>query len=834
MLLTLLYLPPAFPLAGFAQIEGSIEGTIRQTKTALPIVGANAVVVDLQRGAVSDSAGSFRINGIPAGRYTLQISSIGYRAKRIRLVGINPGLRTRIEIELDETPIELDAVQVIAERPPILKDVVGTTHAVSQEQIEALPVSSFADVVGLQPGITSDLHVRGGKTSEVVYLVDGLPIQDLIGGGAGSDIPKSSIAGLLVQTGGYEAEHGNALSGVVNVVTRRGGDSHEVLLRAEKDNLFGGKQVNRAHDVELSASGPIALNEFYYFASARFQYTDTRYWQDFRRFFSSPISRQCTGFGKVDYRGSPTIRLSAQLLYSLRDWRDYEFSWRFNLTGLPPRNRNSYRTAVLFSHTPSTTTTYSVTLSRYWLNTRIGGDRNAIDTTLYEYDFFLQYILHGNRSWWAESKQTVYTLKGDLDHQLGDQHLMKAGVEMNMYSITSDVVRYEPRLNVFGKPFVSKPLLNYSTDYSYRPYSGSAYVQDKVELRKDGMLLSVGLRYDFLDPTAERPATELAQTGQDEFETKITHYVPARRKQYFSPRIGFAAPFAENGYLFVNYGHFVQFPLFDYLYSGLNNVSLRKGVGVLIGNPDLEAEKTKAWEISIKYALHNEIVFSATYFDKTTYNQIDVKTFIPSNARIAGDYGFAEFVNNPYAKATGLELTIAREKRSWLTGSLSYTIMQAEGLSQDARQGLSYYQWGLQIPARLFPLSWDERHNIKLVANMSLPWDVNININWSFHSGRPFTYYPTTDGFTPLDSTIKFQPNNRSMTEYSQVDVKASKTFASLTDFFRLTVFVDVRNLLNKENVLWVDSSGKIGGELGDISAFSQPRRTTIGVRLEL
>jgi outer membrane receptor protein involved in Fe transport len=592
--------------------------------------------------------------------------------------------------------------------------------------------------------------------------------------------------------------------------------------------------VNRAQEIELTANGPITTHDLYYFASARVLYSDTRYWQDFQRFFSSPISKEYTGFGKIDYRGSPNIRISGQLLYSLREWRDYEFSWRFNLSGLPPRNRDSYRAAVLFSHTPSSSTTYSVSLSRYWLNTGIGTKRSSIDTTLYEYDFFLQYILRGNRSWSADSRQTIYTLKGDVALQVGVQHLLKAGAEVNLYSIFSDVIRYEPRLNVFGKPFVSKPLLNYSNDYSYHPYSGSAYVQDKIELRKDGMLLNLGFRYDFLDPTAERPAAERVPTGQGEYETKITQYVPAKRKQYFSPRIGFAAPFAENGYLFVNYGHFIQFPLFDYLYSGLNNVSLRRGVGVLIGNPDLEAERTKAWEISVKYALKSELVFSATYFDKTTYNQVDVKTFIPSNARIAGDYGFAEFVNNPYAKAVGIELMIAREKGSWLTGSLSYTLMEAEGLSQDARQGLSYYQWGLATPARLFPLSWDQRHSIKLIANMSLPWDVNVNVNWSFHTGRPFTYYPTTDGFTSLDSTLKFQPNNQRIADYSQVDVKASKTFAALSDFFRLTLFMDIRNLFNKENVLWVDSSGKIGGELGDISAYGQPRRASIGLRLEL
>src|SRR5207245_1371366 len=98
----------------------------------------------------------------------------------------------------------------------------------------------------------------------------------------------------------------------------------------------------------------------------------------------------------------------------------------------------------------------------------------------------------------------------------------------------------------------------------------------------------------------------------------IVTTVPASVKHLFSPRIGFAAPFAVNGYLFINYGHYYQLPLFDYLYSGLNNVTLKKGLGVLVGNPDLKPEKTRAWETSIKYALQNSVVLVATYFHKET------------------------------------------------------------------------------------------------------------------------------------------------------------------------------------------------------------------------
>jgi outer membrane receptor protein involved in Fe transport len=442
----------------------------------------------------------------------------------------------------------------------------------------------------------------------------------------------------------------------------------------------------------------------------------------------------------------------------------------------------------------------------------------------------------GNRSWWARHEQIQNLLKLDLTWRIDDHHLVKLGGEYNFQEIFSNVTRYEPVLNVYGKPFVNKPLLNYSTDYQYFPRTGGAYIQDKIELSKDGMLLNLGFRYDFLDPRADRPVAERTPNEDNEYETEIVATVPASVKHLFSPRIGFAAPFAANGYLFINYGQYYQFPLFDYLYSGLNNVALQRGVGVLVGNPDLVPEGTRAWEMSIKYALKNNIVLSATYFNKETTNQIDVKTFVPTNARVAGDYGFAEFVNNPFATASGIELVVSKEQADPVSGSVSYTFMNAEGLSEDAREGLDYYQWGLPVPAIPFPMSWDQRHTVKAIAAIHLPWQISLSAVWTYHTGRPYTYFPSSDGFTPDDSTLAFEPNNSRMKHYQTLDAKLTKLFTFGSERFpvNLSIYLDARNVFNTDNVLWVDSSGRVGGELGDLTAWDTGRRIRLGLRLEI
>jgi len=95
--------------------------------------------------------------------------------------------------------------------------------------------------------------------SELLYLVDGLPIQDVLGGGLSANLPKSSVSTMTIHTGGFDAEYGNAMSGVVNVITRSGGRSHQLTGRYESDNLLSddvSQQHNRAWEMELTAGGP--------------------------------------------------------------------------------------------------------------------------------------------------------------------------------------------------------------------------------------------------------------------------------------------------------------------------------------------------------------------------------------------------------------------------------------------------------------------------------------------------------------------------------------------------------------------------------------------------
>ena len=812
---------------------GIIEGIVLDKRTGEPLPGVTVHVAALGIGTSTSAEGMFALHNVRIGVCELRFTHVGYQTFVLRSVAVHPDLRTRLRIALDPSEVQLDEIVVVQEKPLILTDVTATAFLVSGEELRALPINRPLDIVGYKPGTTLEGNIRGGKTTEVSYLIDGLPVQELMRGEVTGSLPLSSIVGMSIHTGGFEAEYGNALSGIVNIVTRTGGNEFTAFGRASSDHLFGGTQQSKQNEFELSLTGPVVRDRLSFLAAGSGVLSGTRWWQDMQTFFSLPIDRQLNGFGKLEFIASPSLRLGLQVLSSDRDWREYEFAWRHNLAGLPSEHRTSHRVALMASQTVGQDFYCSASLSWYTVRSRIGeGGREAVLAQQpYAYDFFLRFISSGNRSWWMDARQNTYTVKVDVSRAAWQDHLVKFGFEFNQYDLRSDLVKLEPKTTYFGKPLINEPQLDFSSRYAYRPRTGSVYVQDKIDVLKEGILLTLGLRYDFLDPRAGRPAIEASLQGDSAYAFTSGSVRKASFKQQVSPRFGAAMPMMEKGFLFFNLGWYFQHPLFDYLYTGIDRVALGRGVSALTGNPDLEPERASSWEASFKYSLPQNLVASIAYFKKESTNLTDSKTFIPGDSKLAGSFGFAEFVNSPYASVSGIEVTLTRERGEWVTGELSYTYMVAEGTSGRAEDGYYIAQYGLPPARRIVPLSWDQRHTVKLQATVSRPRDFSASVFLQWHSGRPYTAYPTSTGFEPVVGGL-FLLNNARMREYANIDLRAEKHFPfSSGNGTLLTFFVDVRNLANERNVAWVDSNSRIGGELGDPSGYFIGRRTNVGLQ---
>jgi len=824
---------PADVLSAPFGTTGTLAGRVVDARTKEPMVGVNIVIVNSRLGGTTNGKGEYKIFNIPAGRRTVQYSYIGYKKYTVENVSINADLTTTLNVALEQGELALEEIVVTAERMLLKKDVTGTSHVVEMKQVELLPVDNFIDIIKTLPGVTRDLHIRGGRKTEILYLIDGLPFTEAAGGAVGGMLPKSAVLEMNILTGGFDPEYGNAMSGVVNIVTRRGSDESTLTVRGDIDHFFGSPETNRDNLVEFTAGGPLIFRNASFFTATDYRAGDTRWAKDFYPFFNGPITRDFNTITKVDFAVTSDLRLNAQVIASRNKTRDYEFRWRRNLTGLQERTRESYRVSVGLSQFLTDNTFYNVNISRYHTASHLGPE-NAEDldlTNLYQYDLLLRYVTSGTRLWWADENQTQFLVKTDLTSQYTENNSVKIGAEVTLYDMDISREKHEPQTTYFGKPLIYKEPLDYSTSYRYKPRSGAAYLQNKFTFA-DGATLSIGARWDFLDPRASRPNLEWVPVGNNQFQQQVNAWVPAKVKQRISPRFGFAMPVSEHDYFFVNLGYFYQVPLFDYLYSGLD-INLKKGYKILVGNPDMKPQLTKAWEFSYRRQIGEDITLKATVFNKSISNLVDTKTFLASDSKALDDGYYAQYINNPYATSKGLELTVEKHSPGVLFGRLSYTYMNASGFSEQETEEMNYIQWGFDPVNTLHPLSWDQRHTVNAVVSSNLPRQVTLDVLVNYHSPRPYTYYPSRDGFTPPGTVL--QPNNKRMKHNLYIDLKATKTFrinARKLGTWRWTAYCDVRNILDRQNLLWVDSSGVPGGELHDPGAYDMPRRTHLGLEI--
>ncbi|MBN1782554.1 TonB-dependent receptor [bacterium] len=201
---------------------GKIAGTVTDKETGEPLPGANVVVSGTSLGAAADINGQYTILQIPPGVYDVSVSVIGYARTTIQDVRVRIDQTARADFDIEIQEIEFGEITVVAQRNIVREDVATSVVAVTNQEIESLPVSSVSSVVDLQAGIESGMRIRGAGADESLFLVDGITLRDPRNNQPISSIALSSIKEISIERGGFNAEYGQVRSGIVNVVTQDG------------------------------------------------------------------------------------------------------------------------------------------------------------------------------------------------------------------------------------------------------------------------------------------------------------------------------------------------------------------------------------------------------------------------------------------------------------------------------------------------------------------------------------------------------------------------------------------------------------------------------------
>src|SRR5262245_24550103 len=226
-LLAVLALFAALPSA--AQEAGSIVGSVVDKRSRHAIPFATVTIPEAKKGGLTDSEGQFRILGIPPGTYEVKVQFLGYQPSSQTGVVVTTGKPATAKFEMPEIVVrEEKAVEVSAERRLVEVKQGATVRSVNASEIRNLPVATITDVLQQQAGINTEndqIHVRGGRADETVFVVNGVANRDLVTGqSTAGSLNARSVAEVNVATGAYDVRYGNALSGVVEVRLKEGGD----------------------------------------------------------------------------------------------------------------------------------------------------------------------------------------------------------------------------------------------------------------------------------------------------------------------------------------------------------------------------------------------------------------------------------------------------------------------------------------------------------------------------------------------------------------------------------------------------------------------------------
>ena len=562
--------------------------------------------------------------------------------------------------------------------------------------------------------------------------------------------------------------------------------------------------------------------------------------------------------GKMKFEVAPGIKLSASGLFDQRESNSYGGSLRFWPSAIPVSTRDARNLSAQLSHNINSGTFYTLTVGQFHRTVAIhqpGKVWDPLDKTFDENAWDPEktheqneeegrirnppqqayndttYSIAGDDNSWTTRESTTSILRGNFASQVTANHLIQAGVEFLAYDL----------YNIGTTNYGSSNL--YMEFYDVQPQSLSMYVQDKMEY--EGMIVNAGLRYDLYNPDGVSPADpldplELNDDGTIKLDTEtykvglpiIKDPVKASIKQMLSPRLGISYPITDRSKLHFTYGHYYQIPRGDDLYENLS-FDMRGAIRRR-GNPDLNPERTIAYEVGIIQQLTDDLTIDLTGFTK------DIDHLVNSvHVDITNDYSY--FLNDEfdgishgiYGRVQGFELTIRkwRTARSRVSGMLSYTYSVAKGKGSSRNLGyLTYYRQQPDV-TESHPLAWDQRHIFSGTLDIQLPFDAAVNLIGNYGSGLPYTPNPR--------APIKPDINSKRYPATYNVDALISKRsrIAGLT----YTLFVDIRNVFNTKNlddILDAVTYDRYGIPLNSQKhshplSWSSPRLVMMGVSLD-
>ncbi|HSE26671.1 MAG TPA: TonB-dependent receptor [Gemmatimonadales bacterium] len=819
-----------------AQTSGAIAGRITDRSTGLPVAEVSVIVDRGIRGDISDTAGRYRAREVRSGWHHLRAQRIGYRPFVAESVMVSAGQTTTLDIALTPVAVTLDSLVVEARVDPVLDPLATRTEQTyTAEEIRRLPISSVGEAIALSAGAIEGSY-RGGRLGQESFILDGLGIKnqlDASTGELGLRLPPDILTEASLVTNGFSARYGQAVSGMINVVTRDGGERWAGGAKYETDRPFSGAGDLGLDRVVLMADGPLPFGiraVAVVDATGRLDADpvnappppdprDPRAEQDWILPHNGGEQYDLTGKLTVPLGLRHSIRLfglrsvAQRLLFDQTFKYDTDLAPAQRLTGTLLSGHYQYSAAAA-ARLPVVADLRLGWFDREFLRGELvetpDGRFGAFSGETYEFlgedlarrqdtvaataplpgyrtpslsdrttwgvpAFFLGTGSRGDLGW-----SRFNELRTQLDVALG------TGRTTDVY-IGGEVV--DQRVRTFSRIQGWAPVgdtVPPATASDFSPLTVAAYAEAQV--RVHDLALTAGLRYDQFDPGADLPGAQLG----------------ARRR--LNPRIGVST--VLRGATFVaSYGRFSQAPDFQFLVDGAFDDTSRTG-RYRRGNPDLGFEDSHQFEFSLRMRPRPFIALRVNAFFKRLDGMV-------SSTPLGVDPDSSIFGNGDYGNVRGGEVIFEREFRKGFGARVAYTLQYATASSSSAYvttrlPKIDPISGDTVFPPKVdFPLDFDQRHTLvavvqgqsseafgPAVAGLRPFAALEAAAILRYGSGLPYSRTDATG-----DSLIG-PPNDSRLPSTYTIDALLRRPFA--LGRARGSVYLDVRNLLNRQNLVAV------------------------------
>ncbi|MEX0736748.1 MAG: TonB-dependent receptor [Bacteroidota bacterium] len=853
-----------------ADTKGKLSGRLLD-KRGEPLIGANILIVGSTMGAATDVEGYYVVINIPPGTYDVRLSSIGYQTKIVQRLRISAGQTTTLNETLPEEVIEFqEEVVITADRPLVDTRQTSSVSILAKEDIAVLPVQDLNDIINLQAGVV-DGHFRGGRKGEVQYQLDGVSVNNPFDNSSSVRLDRSVLQEVQVISGTFDAEYGQAMSGVVNAILRSGSED---AFEWSGETFVGDVHTfsnNRGftftrplrpwaiQNYQLSLSGPTFLpattflvgfrrftSEGYLFGERRFSPTDKSNLEA-KIFFPTgdgslvsmaPFS-EWGGQLKLSNRSLQNIQFGYQAIGNSISEKRYSHFYRLNPDGAKTQRSVSLAHGFDWTHTLSNIMFYTVNVRQNYFEYSDlmyddvfdpryleAGDPKSDPT--YELGAAVQGV-DLNR---FRQKTNSFVVKASATYQATRSHLMKVGGEAQSSSLS------------FGSPGVLVPTTvegvqvllpridhpDYPGMKTHTPVSFAAFAQDRIEW--NDIMVRAGLRMEYFSANASVPS-DLHNPANSISGAPPSVPKKTTKKIVLAPRLGVSYPILERGSIFFSYGHFYQMPGLGQLFSNSDYFVLKElqagGVSYgVLGNPDLKPEFTAQYEFGFKAELTEYFGMDVSLYSKDIRDLLGVE-FVSTYA--AAEY--ARLTNVDFGNVSGFTIALDHRSFGMLNVSVDYTYQFAQGNSSDPRETATRAEAGEDPRPRQVPLLWDQRHTLNAVLVLQKPDDFSVTSIIKFAGGQPYTPSIGTGFGASLEANSGRKPSS------ILVDLRGEKHIALAG--LDLSVFARVFNLFDSRffNGFVFGDTGSpeyslnpVGDQvtLSDPSRYYAPRRIELGV----